>query len=93
MNRIAKQVDAIREDRRADYLFNTQIASDAVGLSNPKKFGQEWYRRRDWLLSLAAAQPGELAAEFAAIIALGLERRERAQASRPLQVVNHGHRR
>jgi hypothetical protein len=76
VSRIEAQLASIREDRRADYLFDTKAASAAVGC-HPNKFHDWWYRTRDKLIALAESQPGETAAELAALIAVGVERREK----------------
>jgi hypothetical protein len=59
---------AIREDCRTDYLFDTKIAANAVGW-HPNKFGFWWFKTKRMLIQLYLAQPGELAAELAALIA------------------------
>lgn len=66
--RSIEQMRSVREDRRADYLFNTKIASEAVGC-HPNKFGDWWRRSRHKLVRLCQAQPGETAAELALVIA------------------------
>ena len=71
---VERAIAAIREDRRADYLFSTKIAADAVGC-HPNKFHDWWYRTREKLIELARVQPGETAAELAALIACAMERR------------------
>lgn len=77
MSAIERTIASIREDRRADYLFDTKAASDAVGC-HPNKFSDWWYRTRGKLLDLYASQPGEVAAEMLAIIAQGeVERQKR----------------
>jgi len=78
---IERQVASIREDRRADYLFDTKRAAEAVRC-HPNKFHARWYRTRDWLVELYVAQPGELAAELMAIVAQGeAERQRRAKTN------------
>lgn len=57
----------ITEDRRADYLFDTKQAAEAVGC-HPNKFGDWYYRTKRKLEALAVAQPGPAAAEFLGII-------------------------
>ena len=69
MSAIVSAIGAIRDDRRAGYLFNTKTAADAVRCHH-NKFHERWYRTRDWLIELGTAQPGELAAELAAIMAI-----------------------
>jgi len=73
---IERAIASIREDRRADYLFDTKIASEAVGCE-ATKYGDWWYRTRRKLICLAAVQPGELAAELALIIAEGAKGRRK----------------
>ncbi len=65
---IADKLAAITEDHRAPYLFQTKIAADAVGC-HPNKFNDWWQRSRRKLIDLYLAQPGELAAELAVLIA------------------------
>ena len=65
---IDAKLASIKEDRRADYLFDTKVAARALGC-HPNKFHDWWYRTRGKLHDLYLAQPGELAAEFASIIA------------------------
>jgi len=89
MSRIGQAVDAIREDRRSNYLFPTKTASEAVGC-HPNKFHDWWYRNRDKLIELGAVHPGELAAELAAIVALAIDLRERRAVKPPLHIRNHG---
>jgi hypothetical protein len=79
MTRIEAHVDAIRDDRRADYLFNTKVAAEAVGC-HPNKFADWWFRSRAKLIDLFVAQPGETAAELAALIAMAAAERERRAA-------------
>lgn len=76
MSSIDQKIGSIREDRRADYLFDTQVAADAVGC-HPNKFSDWWYRTRGKLTDLFVAQPGETAAELAALIAQGQAERDR----------------
>ncbi|HSW50565.1 MAG TPA: hypothetical protein VLH09_10340 [Bryobacteraceae bacterium] len=76
MNRIERAVDAITEDRRAAYLFDTKKAARAVGCV-PNKFSDWWIRTQDKLIRLYQAQPGEFAAELAVLIALAEARRQR----------------
>jgi hypothetical protein len=73
---IAHAVSAIREDRRADYLFHTKSAADALNI-HPNKFGDWWFRTREKLIDLYVACPGELAAELAALIAMAEAERQR----------------
>jgi hypothetical protein len=70
MTTIERSLASIREDRRADYLWQTKSAADAVGCV-PNKFGDWWFRNRAKLIALFASQPGETAAELAAICAEG----------------------
>jgi hypothetical protein len=73
MSQITRLVASITEDRRADYLFDTRTASDAVGCP-PNKFADWWYRTRRKLIALGEVEPGELAAEMAAVFAIAAER-------------------
>jgi hypothetical protein len=73
---IERAVASITEDQRADYLWDTKAAARA-SRCHPNKFHAWWYRTRERLIDLAAAQPGETSAELAAIIALGIARRDR----------------
>lgn len=75
---IQRALAAITEDRRTPYLFNTKAASDAVGCV-PNKFGDWWARTRGKLIDLYIAQPGELAVEFAALIAEAESHRQSRQ--------------
>jgi hypothetical protein len=68
MATIQSVLAALTEDRRANYLFQTKIAADAVGC-HPRKFPDWWYRTKPKLTELYIAQPGELAAELAVLIA------------------------
>lgn len=76
MTSIDQKIASITEDRRASYLFTTKIASDAVGC-HPNKFNDWWSRTRGKLVDLYIAQPGELAAELAALIASAEQERQR----------------
>lgn len=73
---IDAQAALVKEDRRADYAFNTESAADAVECY-PRKFGEWWYRTRRKLVALYIAQPGQFASEFAGIIALAEQERKR----------------
>ncbi len=75
MSQIRKAISSITEDRRADYLFDSQIAADAVGCPR-RKFNDWWQRTKGKLIDLYIAQPGELAAELAAMIALAEAERQ-----------------
>lgn len=88
---IEARVASITEDRRASYLFNTKAAAEAVGC-HPNKFNDWWRRTVDKLIELYIAQPGQLAAELASLIALAEAERQRREAARPtppLAVRNH----
>lgn len=80
MASIESLVRSITEDRRADYLFPTKTASEAVGC-HPNKFGDWWARTHSKLIALYLACPGELAAELAALIALAESQRQRRSNS------------
>ncbi len=78
MHPIEKKIVSITEDRRASYLFVTATAADAVGC-HPNKFNDWWQRTKGKLIDLYIAQPGELAAELAAMIALAEAERQSRQ--------------
>lgn len=59
---------SVREDRRADYLFDTRSAAEAVGC-HPNKFGDWLYRTRRKFKALYRTQPGPTTAELMGIIA------------------------
>jgi phosphoribosylcarboxyaminoimidazole (NCAIR) mutase len=82
MSQIARAIDAIREDRRADYLWDTDVVSKALHV-HPNKFSDWWYRTRDKLIDLMIAQPGQTAAELAALIASAEAERSRRQSKQP----------
>lgn len=86
MPTIERVIASITEDRRASYLFETKTAAAAVGLV-PNKFGDWWTRTRRKLIELYKAQPGELAAELAALIAIA--EAERQSDKPPLRIANH----
>ena len=89
MSSIETALASITEDRRADYLFNTKVAAEAVGC-HPRKFNDWWARTKGKLIDLYQAQPGELAAELAAVIAHAEARRQRRASQPPLlHVRNH----
>jgi hypothetical protein len=71
---IERAIASIREDRRSDYLWNTDVAADALGI-HPNRFHDWWYRTREKLVALCAADPGSTAAEMLAIIALAESQR------------------
>jgi hypothetical protein len=73
---VERAIASITEDRRASYLFSTKTAADAVGC-HPNKFNDWWQRTRSKLIDLYVAQPGELAAELAALIAMAEAERQR----------------
>jgi hypothetical protein len=73
---IDRAIASLTEERRADYLFPTKTAADAVGC-HPNKFGDWLYRSRDKWVALARACPAEVGAEFAAILARAIDERER----------------
>lgn len=76
MSSIDRRIGSIREDHRADYLFNTKVVANHLRC-HPNKFHARWYRTRAWLMELVIAQPGETSAELCAIIAQGVAERER----------------
>jgi hypothetical protein len=73
---IQRVLASLTEERRASYLFDTKTASAAVGCV-PNKFADWWQRTRGKLIDLYLEQPGELAAEFAVIIAEAESRRQK----------------
>jgi hypothetical protein len=79
--KIARAVAAVREDQRADYLYDTKKVSAGLNM-HPNKFNQRWYRTRDWLIELYMLDPGATAAELLAIVAMGeAERQRRAEVA------------
>lgn len=80
MHRIEQAVRSVTEDRRASYLFDTSIASEAVGC-HPNKFNDWWQRTRRKLIELHLADPGALAAEFMSLIATAEVERTRQSSS------------
>lgn len=76
MAAIEQAVRSIMEDHRANWLFDTKRASAAVQC-HPRKFGDWWLRTQRKLIELYIAQPGQLAAELAALIALAESERQR----------------
>jgi hypothetical protein len=78
MPSIEQKLRSVTEDRRADWLFHTKTAAEAVQCGPPRKFGDWWHRTKRKLIELHIAQPGELAAEIAVIFAEAeLERQRR----------------
>jgi hypothetical protein len=73
---IERSIASIREDRRADYLWDTKVAADAVNL-HVNKFSAWWYANRAKLIELAIADPGNTAAELLAVIATAESQRQR----------------
>jgi len=84
MPTIERTLAQITEDRRATYLFHTKTAADAVGC-HPNKFNDWWQRSRSKLIELYKAQPGEFAAELAAMIAQGEAERQRERTNAPMR--------
>lgn len=78
MHTIEQRLRSITEDQRSDWLFDTKTASDAVGC-HPRKFGDWWHRTTRKLIDLYQVQPGQLAAEFATIIARAESERQQRQ--------------
>jgi hypothetical protein len=76
MPTIERAIASITDDRRTDYLFDTKTASEAVGC-HPNKFNDWWQRTKSKLIDLYISQPGPLAAELAALIALAEAERQR----------------
>lgn len=68
MDPIERRIASITEDRRASYLWDTKVAAEALNIQ-PNRFGEWWLRTRGKLIDLFMAQPGETAAELAALIA------------------------
>lgn len=81
MEPIERVLRSVTEDRRADWLFDTKRASDAVGC-HPRKFGDWWFRTQRKLIELYMVQPGQLAAELAAMIAKAESERQRRYPGR-----------
>lgn len=92
MNSIEQLASSITDDRRATYLFDTKAASDAVGC-HPNKFNDWWQRTNSKLLELYISQPGQLAAEIAALFARAeaerSRREERRRAGKPPDSQRH----
>lgn len=65
---VSDALDAVTEDRRASYLWDTRTASEAVGCV-PNKFGDWWSRTERKLTALAAADPAATAAMLALVLA------------------------
>lgn len=86
MSRVRVVLDAVTEDRRASYLFDTKAASEAVGCV-PNKFGDWWSRTERKLVALAATDPASTAAHFAMILARAAEAR-RAEHVPPVPAGN-----
>jgi hypothetical protein len=84
MSAIEQRIRSITEDRRASYLFDTKTAAAAVACV-PNKFNDWWTRTKRKLIELYIAQPGELAAEIAALIAAAEAERQRRKG----KGVNH----
>ena len=79
MTQIEQVVRSVTDDRRASYLFDTRAASEAVGC-HPNKFNDWWIRTQRKLIALHLSQPGHLAAELMALIALAEDERQRRQS-------------
>lgn len=82
MFRVQQAVAALRESKRAAYLFDTKIAAETVGLGD-NKFSEWWGRTREKLKALALTQPGQLAAEVAVIFAEAEMDREAIESRGP----------
>jgi hypothetical protein len=73
---IERAIASIKEDRRADYLWDTRVAAAALDI-HPNRFHDWWYRTREKLVALCVADPGNTAAEMLAIIAAAEAERQR----------------
>ena len=76
MSAIQALIAAVREERRADYLMDTKVSAQALGIE-PGRYGEWWYRTREKLVVLCIVQPGQVAAEMLAIIAEAEDRRQK----------------
>lgn len=80
MSAILNRIAALKEGRRSAYLWNTKIASAALGCGE-NKLGEWVYRTKRKIMDLYKAQPGETVCEFATWIAEAeAERKEEAEA-------------
>lgn len=87
MSRVRAVLDAVTEDRRASYLFDTKAASEAVGCV-PNKFGDWWSRTERKLIALAAADPAGTAAHFAMILSRAADAARDARAAEARRAVS-----
>jgi hypothetical protein len=85
---IEQKLRSITEDQRAQWLWDTKRAADAVQC-HPRKFGDWWSRTRGKLIELGADQPGETAAELAALIAMACQLREKRQIEHRTSNIEH----
>jgi hypothetical protein len=76
--KIARVIASITEDRRSSYVWNTKIAAASLDIE-PNRFGEWWQRTKSKLTALAIVQPGETAAELAALIATAMVERDRLE--------------
>lgn len=84
MFRVQEAVAALRESKRAAYLFETKIAAEAVGLGD-NKFSEWWLRTREKLKALAMVQPGQLSAEFMSVFVDAEIEREEIESKQRLK--------
>jgi hypothetical protein len=84
---IERAIASIREDRRADYLWDTRTVAQALNV-HPNRFHDWWYRTRERLELLCMVDPGNTAAELLAIVAAAEARRQREARNVPA----HAHR-
>jgi hypothetical protein len=73
---IDRAIASVREDRRADYLWDTRTVAQALNV-HPNRFHDWWYRTRERLELLCMVDPGNTAAELLAIVAAAEARRQR----------------
>jgi len=82
MSRVQGALASLTRKSRADYLYDTKVAAEAVGCI-PTKFGEWWYRTERKLKELYKAQPGQFTASIAVLLAEAeSERQEEAEQSR-----------
>lgn len=81
MSQIERAIASIREDHRADYLWDTDVAAQALGI-HPNRFHDWWYRTREKLIALSVADPGHTAVELLGVIASAEATRDTAEATR-----------
>ena len=87
MTSTERLIASVREDRRADYLWDTKRAARAVGEVSNTKFSDWWYRTRRKLTALCREMPAETAAEMLAVCAEAASHREASVVGGQLSVV------